>query len=59
MNLIKKNFSKILRKIFKKSFDRKVFMMGTAHILNIRKNYDSIKRKKIKKTPTYTRARKR
>jgi hypothetical protein len=44
MNLIKKIFSKILQKIFKKSFDRKVFMMGTAHILNIRKNYDNIKR---------------
>ena len=44
MNLIKKICSKILRKFFKKDFDRKVFMMGTAHILNIRKNYDSIKR---------------
>ena len=44
MNLIKKFFSKILQKTFKKNFDRKVFMMGAAHILNIRKNYDSIKR---------------
>ena len=44
MNLIKKFFSKILQKNFKKNFDRKVFMMGAAHILNIRKNYDSIKR---------------
>ena len=43
MNLIKKICSIILRKIFKKDFDRKVFMMGTAHILNIRKNYDSVK----------------
>tara|TARA_B100000989_G_C19504346_1_gene455784 strand:+ start:290 stop:1222 length:933 start_codon:yes stop_codon:yes gene_type:complete len=43
MNLIKNFFSKLINKILKKHFDRKIFMEGCSHVLNMRKNYSNIK----------------
>ena len=43
MNLIKNFFSRLSNKILKKHFDRKIFMAGSSHLLNMRKNYSNVK----------------
>ena len=40
--MINKIFIKILNKFFKNYFDKKLLMLGTSHILNMRKNYKNI-----------------
>ena len=40
--MINKIFIKILNKLFKNYFDKKLLMLGTSHILNMRKNYKNI-----------------
>jgi len=41
--MFKNIFKKFLNKIFKRYFDKKNFMIGNSHILNMRKNYKNIK----------------
>ena len=43
MNLIKNFFSRLSNKILKKHFDKKIFMAGSSHLLNMRKNYSNVK----------------
>ena len=40
--MINKIFIKILNKLFKNYFNKKLLMIGTSHILNMRKNYKNI-----------------
>ena len=40
--MFNKIFIKILNKLFKNYFDKKLLMLGTSHILNMRKNYKNI-----------------
>ena len=40
--MINKIFIKILNKLFKNFFNKKLLMIGTSHILNMRKNYKNI-----------------
>ena len=40
--MINKIFIKILNKLFKNYFNKKLLMLGTSHILNMRKNYKNI-----------------
>ena len=40
--MINKIFIKILNKFFKNYFDKNLLMLGTSHILNMRKNYKNI-----------------
>ena len=40
--MINKIFIKILNKLFKNYFGKKLLMLGTSHILNMRKNYKNI-----------------
>ena len=43
MNSIKNLLSIFFTKVFKKNSEREIFMIGTSHILNMRKNYTNIK----------------
>ena len=40
--MINKIFIKILNKLFKNYFNKKLLLLGTSHILNMRKNYKNI-----------------
>ena len=43
MNIFNKIIFKFLNFFLKKNFDKKNYMIGNSHILNMRKNYDDIK----------------
>jgi hypothetical protein len=42
MNILNKIISKLLNFFLKKNIDKKVYMIGNSHILNMRKNYGNI-----------------